>query len=122
VLGARVLAEFGDAPNRFRDSRARKNYAGTSPVTRASGTKRIVMARHVRNEWLADTCDRWAFASLTSSPGARRFYDARRANQKSHAQALRALSNRLVGVLDGCLRHRQVYREDVAWPPADAAA
>ena len=33
VLGARVLAEFGDDPHRYRDARARKNYAGTSPIT-----------------------------------------------------------------------------------------
>lgn len=67
---------------------------------------------------------RWAFAALTSSPGARRYYDSQRARQKNHDQALRALSNRLVGILDGCLRHRQVYREDVAWPiaPVEAAA
>jgi transposase len=37
VLGARALAEFGDDPNRYLDGRARKNYAGTSPITQASG-------------------------------------------------------------------------------------
>lgn len=121
VLGARVLAEFGDDPCRYKDARARKNYAGTSPITKASGTKRVVVARFARNDWLADSCDRWAFAALTSSPGARRFYDARRDSQKSHEQAIRALSNRLVGILDGCLRHRQAYSEDIAWPTPPAA-
>src|SRR5829696_8388122 len=38
VLGARVLAEFGDDRDRFADAKSRKNYAGTSPITRASGT------------------------------------------------------------------------------------
>ncbi len=37
VLGARVLAEFGDDQTRYVDARARRNYAGTSPITRASG-------------------------------------------------------------------------------------
>src|ERR1019366_3353679 len=37
VLGARVLGEFGDDPNRYADAKSRRNYAGTSPVTRASG-------------------------------------------------------------------------------------
>jgi transposase/transposase IS116/IS110/IS902 family protein len=37
VLGARVLAEFGDGPRRYADGKARRNYAATSPVTRASG-------------------------------------------------------------------------------------
>jgi hypothetical protein len=39
VLGARVLAEFGDDPHRYADAKARKNYAGTSPITRQSGTE-----------------------------------------------------------------------------------
>jgi hypothetical protein len=32
------------------------------------------------------------------------------------------LANRLVGILHGCLKHRQLYREEVAWPPLAAAA
>ncbi|EQD65830.1 transposase IS116/IS110/IS902 family protein, partial [mine drainage metagenome] len=28
ILGARVLGEFGDDPNRYQDARSRKNYAG----------------------------------------------------------------------------------------------
>lgn len=31
ILGARVLAEFGDDPDRYTDARAGKNYAGTTP-------------------------------------------------------------------------------------------
>src|SRR6478609_6905918 len=46
VLGARVLGEFGDDPNRYTDTKSRKNYAGTSPLTVASGKKRAVLARH----------------------------------------------------------------------------
>ena len=37
ILGARVLAEFGDDPDRYADARARKNYSGMAPVTRTSG-------------------------------------------------------------------------------------
>jgi len=37
ILGARVLGEFGDDPNRYADAKSRKNYAGTSPITKASG-------------------------------------------------------------------------------------
>ena len=39
VNGPRLLAEFGDDPRRYADARARKNYAGTSPITRASGRR-----------------------------------------------------------------------------------
>jgi len=115
VLGARVLGEFGDDPTRYADARARRNYAGTSPITRASGTRRVVLARFARNERLFDACYLWAFSSLTKSPGARRYYDLQRARGKTHSQALRALANRLVGILHGCLRHGTIYREDVAW-------
>ena len=122
VLGARALAEFGDDPNRYQDGKARKNYAGTSPITQASGRTRVVLARFVRNERLADACQRWAFSAISASPGARRYYDAQRAWNKGHQEALRILANRLVGVLHGCLRHRQLYREDIAWPLEELAA
>ncbi|MCX6482219.1 MAG: IS110 family transposase [Mycobacterium sp.] len=115
ILGARVLGEFGDDPNRFTTAKCRKNYAGTSPVTVASGRKRAVKARHVRNDRLYDALDRWAFATLKCSPGARSFYDQHRAAGDTHHQALRALANRLVGILHGCLRHRTHYNEHTAW-------
>ncbi|HYF45454.1 MAG TPA: IS110 family transposase [Acidimicrobiales bacterium] len=115
ILGARVLAEFGDDPNRYADAKSRKNYAGTSPITRASGTRRVVLARYARNRRLADACYLWAFAALTKSPGARAFYDAHRAAGDTHHRALRALANRLVGILHGCLRHHTHYDENTAW-------
>lgn len=115
ILGARVLGEFGDEPNRYASAKCRKNYAGTSPITRASGTKKTVLARHVRNRRLADAIYLWAFASLTASPGARAYYDARRASGDGHHQALRALGNRLVGILHGCLAHHALYDETIAW-------
>ena len=122
VLSARALAEFGDDPNRFHDGRARKNYAGTSPITRASGRSKVVKARFIHNDWLVDTCQLWAFAALSASPGARRYYDAQRVNHKGHQEALRILANRLIGILHGCLRHHQLYSEEIAWPPREEEA
>ena len=115
VLGARVLGEFGDDPNRYATAKSRKNYAGTSPLTVASGKKRAVLARHIRNRRLYDAIDQWAFCSLTLSPGCRAFYDQRRNAGDLHHQALRALGNRLVGILHGCLNHRTPYNEHTAW-------
>jgi hypothetical protein len=115
VLGARVLGEFGDDPDRYATAKSRKNYAGTSPITVASGRKRAVLARHVRNRRLYDAVDQWAFCSLSASPGARAFYDQRRAAGDLHHQALRALGNRLVGILHGCLHHQTHYDEHTAW-------
>jgi transposase len=116
VLGARVLAEFGDDPHRYATPKARKNYAGTAPITRASGTRRVVLARVATNKRLRDALHLQAFTALTPSPGARAYYDARRADGHTHHQALRAVSNRLVGILHGCLRHGTHYDETAAWP------
>ena len=115
ILGARVLAEFGDDPERYDSAKSRRNYAGTSPLTIASGKKRAVLARYVRNRRLYDAIDQWAFCSLQTSPGCRDFYDQHRAAGDLHHQALRALSNRLVGYLHGCLRTRTHYNEHTAW-------
>lgn len=116
ILGARVVAEFGDDPTRYANPKARKNYAGTAPITRASGKRQLVVARLARNRRLADACYQWAFSALTASPGARAYYDRCRAAGKTHPQALRALANRLVGILHGCLRHHTTYNEPQAWP------
>jgi transposase len=121
VLGARVLGEFGDAPHRYASARGRKAF-GTAPVTRSSGLRTVVVARAACNQRLVDACYLWAFAALTASPGARRCYDAHRARGATHHQALRALGNRLVGIVHGCLAHRVAYQEEIAWPAADPAA
>ena len=79
-------------------------------------------ARPARNEpcWpdvkrLADAIYLWAFASISTSPGARAYYDQHRAAGDTHHQALRALGNRLVGILHGCLTHHATYDEHTAW-------
>ncbi len=118
VLGARVLGEFGDDPNRYADAKGRKAYAGTAPITKASGRSQVVLARVARNRRLADACEWWAFCSLGRSRGARRYYDLLRARGKTHRQALRQLANRWVGILHGCLAARQPFNEQIAWPAA----
>jgi transposase len=115
VLGARVLAEFGDDPRRYASGKSRRNYAATSPLTRASGRKKTVTARYVHNSRLVDALNAQAFAALNASPGARTFYDQQRASGHGHNDALRRLANRLVGILHGCLKTRTLYDEDTAW-------
>lgn len=122
ILGAQVLGEFGDDPNRYTTAKSRKNYAGTSPLTVASGKKRAVLARHVRNRRLYDAIDQWALGALNNSTGARALYDQHRAAGDLHHQALRALGNRLIGILHGCLRHHTLYSEHTAWAHRQPAA
>jgi transposase len=122
ILAARVLAEFGDDSTRFADAKARKNYAGTSPITRASGTRKIVLARYTRNTRLGDAVQQWAFGSLKGSPGARAYYDTLRARNIGHQAALRQLANRLVGILHVCLKTGTCYDETTAWAHRNSAA
>ena len=110
-----MLAEFGDDPHRYADPKARKNYSGMAPITRASGTLRVVLARYARNRRLADALYHQAFTAIGVSPGAREYYDRQRARGATHHQALRALANRLVGILHGCLHHHSRYDEATAW-------
>jgi len=110
-----VLAEFGDEHKRYVSAKARKNYAGTSPITRASGKKQTVLARFVHNDRLVDALLTQAFASLNNSPGARAYYDKQRARGANYNAALRQLANRLVGILHGCLKTGTPYNETTAW-------
>ena len=116
ILGARVLGESSDDPDRYVSGKARKNYAGTSPLTRASGKRKVVAARFIRNARLIDALMAQALSALGASPGARALYDAERARGTEHNAALRKLANRLVGILHGCLKTRTLYDEATAWP------
>jgi hypothetical protein len=115
VLAARALGEFGDDQHRYADAKSRKNYASTSPITRASGKKKTVMARYIRNDRLADALHQQAFSALTASPGARAYHDQLRGRGQGHHAALRQLANRLVGILHGCLKTGTTYDEHTAW-------
>jgi transposase len=120
LLGPRILGEFGDAPNRFANAKARKNSATTSPVTRSSGKVQLVNARHGGNRQLGNSCLRFAFSAIQTSPGARRYSTALRHRDKTHAQAIRSVANRMVGILHGCLKNRAAYDETIAWPAVEA--
>ena len=111
-----MSSEFGDDRTRFSDPKSRKNYAGTSPVTKASGHSKVVLARFARNKRLGDACDQWAFCALSSSAGARNYYDQLRTRGKTHRQALRQLAHRLVGILHVCLERGALFDEWTAWP------
>src|SRR4051812_37914057 len=115
VLGARILGEFGDDPHRYADAKGRRNYAGTSPITRASGSRRVVLARYARNRRLADAVHQWAFCAMRAPPGARVYSQALRERAPGHQAALRQIGNRLVGILHGCLKTGSIYNEATAW-------
>jgi transposase len=122
ILAARVLAELGDDRGRFATADGVRAFAGTAPITRASGRMRHVTARKVRNKRLADTCHWWAFAMLTKSTGAREHYDRRRAAGDPHNAALRNLANKAIGRLWWCMRNDEPWDESTAWNPTTSKA
>ena len=93
----------------------RENDAGTSPITRTSGRKKVVQARYVRNRRLADALQQWAFCAMRGSPGAKAYYHQLRDRKIGHQAALRQLANRLVGILHGCPKTHTHYDEQTAW-------
>jgi transposase len=117
LTGARVLAEIGDDRSRFAEARGLKAFAGSAPITRASGKKTVVLHRHIKNRRLAAVGPIWALGSLRASPGARRHYDARRAGGDWNQQAQRHLFNKFLGQLHHCLHTGLLYDEHVAFPP-----
>ncbi|MGW0771982.1 transposase [Streptomyces sp. NPDC002676] len=120
LSGARVFAEIGDDRSRLADARGLKAYAGSAPVTRASGKSVAVLARRVKNQRLAAVGYVWAFSAMAHSDGARAHYDRRREAGDRHTAAQRNLFNRLIDCLHHCLAHRVYSSEAIAFPtPAD---
>jgi transposase len=117
LAGARVLAEIGDDRARFADARGLKAFAGSAPITRASGKKTVVTHRHIKNRRLAAVGAIWALSSLRASPGARHHFDTRRAAGDWNRQAQRHLFNKFLGQLHHCLQTGQLYNEHRAFPP-----
>ncbi|WP_413092534.1 IS110 family transposase [Streptomyces phaeochromogenes] len=122
-LGARVLAEIGDDRTRFADARGLKAYAGSSPITRASGKKSSITRRWVKNDRLNHVGYLWAFSAITASPGAKTHYRRRRDEHGDwHAAAQRNLFNRMIGQLYRCLQKHELFDEQTAFPAQLAAA
>jgi transposase len=116
VLGARILAEIGDDRTRFTSARGLKAFAGTAPITRASGMKTVVTRRVVRNKRLAQAAYLWALPMIAHSPAAHAHFTARREHRDSYSAAARNLTNRGIGMLHHCLPTRQHYNESKAFP------
>ena len=116
VLGARVLGEFGDDRTGMPppvSQELRRNITDHQSLrhqARRPGPPRPQPAPRRRHLPLG-------LFRPQASPGARAYYDHRRAAGDTHHAALRALGNRLVGILHGCLDHHAPYSETTAWRP-----
>jgi transposase len=122
LTGARVLAEIGDDRNRFADARALKAYAGSAPVTRASGRSVSISHRRVKNDRLAAVGYVWAFIATAHSDPAKKHYQRRRDTGDRHPAALRNLFNRMLDCLHHCLNTGQTYDQTKAFPTLQPTA
>jgi hypothetical protein len=106
------------------DARALKAYAGSAPVTRASGRSISITRRMVKNNRLNALGFLWAFAAMPRPGPAKEHYNRRRAAGDRHAAALRNLRNlfnRMLGQLYHCLQTGQTYDERKAYTESSAA-
>lgn len=123
ISGAIVLGEIGDDRSRFADDHALQAFAGSAPVTRASGKSRTVVRRRTKNNRLAAIGYSWAFTAAARPSPAREHYLRRRDRGDGHPAALRHLFNRMLGQLHHCLATGQTYDPIKAFPqtsPAEA--
>ncbi|GAA2820877.1 hypothetical protein HD593_006013 [Nonomuraea rubra] len=96
-------------------AKARKHYAGTSPITRQSDKMCTVHARFGHNDRLVDALRLQASCAVLHDLEVRAYHDELRARDVGHNAALRQVSNRLVGVLHCCLKTRSHYDQTTAW-------
>ncbi|MFB7919093.1 transposase [Streptomyces sp. NPDC056061] len=122
TLAARVFAEIGDDLNRFPTARHLRAYAGVAPITWSSSTSHSVTRRKAANAVLRNAVHRWAFGTLTHSPGCRARYDERRQRGDRYAAALRIVGGRLLSGLHHCLQAGEPYDEAIMWAPGLTAA
>ena len=114
-LGQADIVAGAYAQGRYTDAKSRKIYAGTAPITCQSGKSKVVHARFVHNNRLADALHMQAGAAILHDAGVRAYYDELRGREVGHNAALRQLGNRLVGILHGCLKTTSSYDQHTAW-------
>ena len=122
VLAATFLANTGGDLEAFENADRLASVAGLAPAPRDSGR---ISGNHHRprrfNRRLMRTCYLAAMSSLKSSPASRAFYDRKRAEGKSHKQALIAHARRRINTLWAMLRDHSTYREPAQPQLASAA-
>lgn len=112
VLAATFLAQIGGTLDNFDTVDRLACVAGLAPVPRDSGRINGNLHRPRRfNRRLLRTCYLAALSSLKNSPASRTFYDRKRAEGKSHKQALIALARRRINVTWAMLRDHTLYAE-----------
>jgi transposase len=108
LVAATVLAE-ATRPLAARDYQTLRAQAGAAPITRQSGTKKVVVMRAACNQRLRYALYHWARVSVQVDARCRAHYDRLRQRGHDHARALRGVVDRLLAVLIAMLNSRTLY-------------
>ncbi|HWO69263.1 MAG TPA: transposase, partial [Actinomycetota bacterium] len=109
VRAASLLAEIGDARERFPDEECLAALAGVAPVTRASGKSRSVGFRWACDKKLRNALIDFADDSRHASPWAAHVYAEAIARGKRHPHAVRILARAWVRVIWRMWQDRTPY-------------
>jgi transposase len=112
ILAETILAQIGGSLDAVDDVGRLASVTGLAPVPRDSGRISGNLHRPRRfNRRLLRACHEAALSSLKSSPASRAFCDRKRAEGKSHKQALIALARKRMNVIWAMLRDHAPYVE-----------
>ena len=106
-----LVAEVGDARERWTSAADLPSTGGVVPFTKASGKHKTVLFRFGCNKWLRAAAHQLAWISLPQSDWARAYYNRHRARGHSHHHALRALAAKWLKIVFACWRRQVPYDE-----------
>lgn len=111
-MGATLTAEFlavTGGIGRFATGDQLAAVAGLAPVLKQSGKVRYLQRAHAGDKALKRVFYQSAFVAVGCDPTSKAFYQRKRAEGKTHHQAVLALARRRVNVLHAVLRNRCPY-------------
>ena len=107
-----LVAELGDAPDRWQSVQHLQTQAGMVPVTSRSGKHHAVGFRWACNMHLRYAAHTLAFVSLCRSDWALAYYRQQRARGHSHHRALRALGAKWLKIIFAMRARHAPYDEN----------
>lgn len=110
-LAPRLLAELGPDRGVFGSAQSLQCFAGTAPVTKQSGRTRVVQFRRACSMSLRAAVHLWCNCSRLKCAWAEAYYQKKREQRMSHAQALRCLGQRWLKILFAMWQENKPYDE-----------
>lgn len=108
LVAATLLGEAAQ-PLAARDYDTVRALAGSAPVTKQSGKRRVVSMRYACHQRLRQAVYHWARVSVQCDEHSQGHYRALRARGHNHARALRGVADRLLGILIAMLKTGTLY-------------